>query len=194
MLDGLTVRLDGTPAAPSVISRRRRILNAAVEYAVELELLDKNPIPALKWTPPKTTHAVDRRWVANPMQARTLLHAVGQQRGGRRLVAFFGCLYYAALRPEEAVSLAKHNLSLPTTGMGRAAPRTRRAARRQGVDRQRREPRPAPAQAARPRGGPHGALPAGADRPAPRAHRRSSASSRTAGCSSASATAASCPR
>jgi hypothetical protein len=41
--------------------------------------------PALKWTPPKTTHAVDRRPVANPVQARTLLHAVGQQRGGRRL-------------------------------------------------------------------------------------------------------------
>ena len=110
VLDGLTVKLDGTPAAPSVTSRRRRILHAALEYAVELELLDKNPMPALKWTPPKTTHAVDRRRVANPIQARTLLHAVGQQRGGRRLVAFFGCLYYAAMRPEEAISLAKHNL------------------------------------------------------------------------------------
>ena len=118
VLDGLTVKLDGTPAAPSVTSRRRRILHAALEYAVELELLDKNPMPALKWTPPKTTHAVDRRRVANPIQARTLLHAVGQQRGGRRLVAFFGCLYYAALRPEEAISLAKHNLSLPTRGWG----------------------------------------------------------------------------
>jgi hypothetical protein len=72
----------------------------------------------LRWTPPKTTHGIDRRRVANPVQARTLLHAVGQQRGGRRLVAFFGCLYYAALRPEEAISLAKHNLSLPTRGWG----------------------------------------------------------------------------
>jgi integrase len=99
-------------------SRRRKILHAALEYAVELELLDKNPMPALKWTPPKTTHGIDRRRVANPIQVRTLLHAVGQQRGGRRLVAFFGCLYYAALRPEEAISLAKHNLSLPTRGWG----------------------------------------------------------------------------
>ena len=118
VLDGLTVKLDGTPAAPSVTSRRRKILHAALEYAVELELLDKNPMPALRWTPPKTTHGIDRRRVANPVQARTLLHAVGQQRGGRRLVAFFGCLYYAALRPEEAISLAKHNLSLPTRGWG----------------------------------------------------------------------------
>jgi integrase len=118
VLDGLLVKLDGSPAAPSVTSRRRRILHAALEYAVELELLDKNPMPALKWTPPKTTHGIDRRRVANPLQARTLLHAVGQQRGGRRLVAFFGCLYYAGLRPEEAISLAMHNLSLPTRGWG----------------------------------------------------------------------------
>jgi integrase len=118
ILDGLTVKLDGTPAAPSVTSRRRKILHAALEYAVELELLDKNPMPALKWTPPKTTHGIDRRRVANPIQARTLLHAVGEQRGGWRLVAFFGCLYYAALRPEEAISLAKHNLSLPKRGWG----------------------------------------------------------------------------
>jgi integrase len=114
VLDSLTVKLDGTPAAPSVTSRRRKILHAALEYAVELDLLDKNPIPALKWTPPKTTHGIDRRRVANPIQARTRLHAVDQQHGGRRLVAFFGCLYYAALRPEEAISLAKHNLPLPT--------------------------------------------------------------------------------
>ncbi|MGH3102057.1 MAG: tyrosine-type recombinase/integrase, partial [Thermoleophilia bacterium] len=56
VLDGLTVKLDGTSAAPSVTSRRRKILHTALEYAVELELLDKNPMPALKWTPPKTTH------------------------------------------------------------------------------------------------------------------------------------------
>ncbi|HEV8556419.1 MAG TPA: integrase, partial [Actinophytocola sp.] len=65
VLDGLTVKLDSTPAAPSVTSRRRKILHAALEYAVELELLNKNPIPALKWTPPKTTHGVDRRRVAD---------------------------------------------------------------------------------------------------------------------------------
>ncbi|WP_433215719.1 tyrosine-type recombinase/integrase [Dactylosporangium sp. CS-047395] len=119
MLDALTVRLDGTPAAPSVVSRRRKILNTAVEYAVELKLLDANPIPALKWTPPRTTHAVDRRSVANPVQVRSLLEAVrSRQRSGTRLVAFFGCLYFAAMRPEEAVALAKHHLVLPAEGWG----------------------------------------------------------------------------
>jgi hypothetical protein len=66
VLDSLTLKLDGTPGAPSVTSRRRKILHAALEYAVELEVLDTNPIPALKWTPPKTTHGIDCRRVANP--------------------------------------------------------------------------------------------------------------------------------
>ncbi|ROP40429.1 tyrosine-type recombinase/integrase [Saccharothrix texasensis] len=119
VLDGLTVRLDGQPYAPSVVNRRRKILSTAMEYAVERKLLPKNPVPALKWTAPKSVHAVDRRSVANPVQARTLLAAVGtQQRSGPRLVAFFGCLYFAAMRPEEAVALAKHNLSLPAEGWG----------------------------------------------------------------------------
>jgi integrase len=119
VLDGLTVRLDGKPAAASVVSRRRKILNTAVEYAVERGLLDANPIPKLKWRAPKTVHAVDRRVVANPAQVRTLLRAVHeQQRSGPRLVAFFGCLYFAGLRPEEAVSLNKRNLTLPAEGWG----------------------------------------------------------------------------
>jgi integrase len=124
VLDRLTVKLDGTPAAPSVINRRRKILNALLEYAVERELLDSNPMPALKWQPPAVVRTrgvqqVDRRRVANPVQVRTLLAAVGAQpRSGRRLVAFFACLYFAALRPEEAAALAKQHLSLPDEGWG----------------------------------------------------------------------------
>jgi integrase len=54
--------------------------------------------------------------VVNPGQARALLDAV--DRLMPRLTAFFGCLYFAALRPEEAAALAKHNLSLPARGWG----------------------------------------------------------------------------
>jgi integrase len=119
VLDGLTTRLDGQPYAPSVISRRRKILNAAVEYAVERKLLDTNPIPALKWAPPRPVQAVDRRRVANPVQVRTLLAAVEEQRpSGRRLIAFFGCLYFSGLRPEEAVGLHLRHLDIPRKGWG----------------------------------------------------------------------------
>ena len=53
------------------------------------------------------------------MQARTLLEGVRDQgRVGNRMIAFYACLYYAALRPEEAVSLAKRHLSLPAEGWG----------------------------------------------------------------------------
>jgi hypothetical protein len=48
LLDGLLVRLGGRPAATSVISRRRKIFNTAVEYAIELKRLATNPLPALK--------------------------------------------------------------------------------------------------------------------------------------------------
>jgi integrase len=124
VLDSLTVTLDGSPAAPSVFNRRRRILSSLVGYAVGQKLLDGNPIPALGWRPPTSVRtrplqAVDKRRVASPLQARTLLRAVSEQRrSGRRLVAFFACLYFAALRPEEAAALAKPNLSLPTQGWG----------------------------------------------------------------------------
>jgi integrase len=119
VLDSLTVKLDGSPAAPSVASRRRKILGTALSYAGELKLMGENPIPALKWKPPKSSNVIDRRRVANPVQVRTLFNAMReQQRSGGRLVAYFGCLYFAALRPEEAVSLAKRNLSLPDAGWG----------------------------------------------------------------------------
>ena len=89
------------------------LLNA-LEYAVELKLLDQNPIKNLKWRAPRTTSEVDRRVVVNPTQARALLEAVrAQQPSGPQLVAFFGVLYYSGLRPEEAVALRAQDVKLP---------------------------------------------------------------------------------
>ncbi len=57
---------------------------------------------------------MDRRSVVNPHQARALLQAVRtQQPSGPRLVAFFAVMYYAGLRPEEAVNLGRDNVILP---------------------------------------------------------------------------------
>lgn len=117
VIEAVTSKLDGTPAAPSVASRRRKIINTTLQYATkELNVLHVNPMPDVKLTAPpaRGVRVVDRRVVANPVQARTLLNAVGtQRRSGERMVAYFGCQYFAALRPEEAVSLNKSNLSLP---------------------------------------------------------------------------------
>jgi integrase len=104
VLEQVTGRLDGKNAAASTARRNRTILANAMDYAVELGLLDTNPIRALKWTAPKVPGQVDRRSVVNPRQARALLDAVrAQQPSGPRLVAFFAVMYYAGLRPEEAI-------------------------------------------------------------------------------------------
>ena len=57
---------------------------------------------------------MDRRVVVNPDQAHVLLEAVGTvQRSGPHLAAFLGCLYYSALRPEEAAHPRPEHLELP---------------------------------------------------------------------------------
>jgi integrase len=116
ILDAATTNVDGRQAAASTARRHRTILANALDYARELGAIDMetNPIRALKWKAPRASTAVDRRCVVNPRQARALLAAVrAQQPSGPRLVAFFGVMYYAGLRPEEAVSLRKDNLRLP---------------------------------------------------------------------------------
>ena len=119
MLSQATGRLDGKNAAASTARRHRVILANAMDYAVELGLLETNPIRVLKWTAPKVSSQVDRRSVVNPRQARALLEAVrAQQPSGPRLVTFFAVMYYAGLRPEEAINLSRDNVILPPHGRG----------------------------------------------------------------------------
>ncbi len=114
MLVCATGTVDGGNAAASTARRHRIILANAMDYAVERGLLETNPIRALRWTAPKVSGQVDRRSVVNPQQARALLEAVrSQQPSGPRLVAFFAVMYYAGLRPEEAINLATDNVMLP---------------------------------------------------------------------------------
>jgi integrase len=114
LLTAATSRLDGSRAAATSVRRNRAVLLNALDYAVELKLLDVNPVKGIKWRAPKLAHEVDRRVVVNPAQARALLEAVrAQQPSGPQLVAFFGVLYYSGLRPEEAVGLRRQDVQLP---------------------------------------------------------------------------------
>jgi hypothetical protein len=112
-LDALTIRLDGHRAAANTIARKRAVLHGALGYAVETGLLDANPADRVAWRPPKASSAVNPRVVASPAQIAALLAAVAQIRP--ELTAFFGCLYYAALRPEEAVALRAGDCNMPAT-------------------------------------------------------------------------------
>ncbi len=126
-LDSLALRLDGKQAGANTIRRKRAVLHHVFEYAVELEELPSNPLHRIKWKLPKTTETVDPRVVVNPRQARELLVAltyVGKRQRdgkgrGRRLMAMFACMYFAALRPGEAVSLHEQDCHLPPEGWGR---------------------------------------------------------------------------
>lgn len=101
--------------------------SGALGYAVELGLLPANPIDLVRWRAPRAAVAVSPATVPSPAQVRAILAQVARTRP--ELAAFFGCLYYAALRPEEAVALRRADLVLPARGRGRiiltaACPRT----------------------------------------------------------------------
>jgi MFS family permease len=74
--------------------------------------------------------AIDKRVVINPRQAERLLAGVAAQKidgqprrsSGPILKAFFGVMYYSALRPEEAAMLSKADLQLPESGWGELLP------------------------------------------------------------------------
>jgi integrase len=70
----------------------------------------------VQWIAPKSTDEVDRRSVVNPKQAMALLGCVRKREP--RLVAFFACMYYAALRPAEALHLRVDECELPEDGWG----------------------------------------------------------------------------
>lgn len=119
-LDAIALRFDGDPAAANTVRRKRAVLHHIMESAVELKKLSANPLHAVKWKPPKATGTVDPRTVVNPDQVRALLDAVKQVgwTRGSRMMAMFACMYYAALRPEEASGLCRQNCDLPVQGWG----------------------------------------------------------------------------
>jgi integrase len=115
-LDALTVGIKGKNAAPSTVARKRAIFSGALRYAVELRLIDHHPLDRIKWTVPKRADGVDRGVVINPRQAAALLARVRDSMP--ELEAFFGCLYYAALRPEEALHLRAEEYERPAVPGG----------------------------------------------------------------------------
>jgi len=123
------------PAAGSTQRRKRSVFYNALGYAVELGRLGSNPVDRIQWTAPAVAASVDRRVVVSPAQAGTLLTAAGRLgKRGAHLKAFFATLYYAALRPSEAVMLRQADLHLPKTRVGTDRPFGLGVAGRAGLD------------------------------------------------------------
>ncbi|MEU5738455.1 site-specific integrase [Streptomyces tendae] len=114
-LEALSLRLDGGKAAENTARRKRMVLSNVLRYTVEEKgLLASNPLPRVDWSPPESDDEVDFRYVPDPRLARSLLGAVRDSGPrGQHLHAFFGCLYYAAMRPGEVVALTEADCTLP---------------------------------------------------------------------------------
>jgi integrase len=111
ILDRISRKQNGRLAKGSTVQRKRAIIGNLMGYAIEAGPLTIDPLKAVKWTKPKVVEEIDEVIVVNPEQAGRLLAAVREQGSmGKRLEAFFGCIYYAALRPEEVMALEKVNL------------------------------------------------------------------------------------
>ena len=129
-LEALALRLDGTRAAATTITRKRAVFRGCLGYAAELGLLEANPLDRITWRPPRSPGSAGPRSAATPAAVQAILAEVTQIRP--ELTAFFGCLYYAALRPAEAVALRASSCTLPSSGWGQltvtaSLPRSARA-------------------------------------------------------------------
>jgi integrase len=159
-LDAVATTLTGKSAASSSVRRDRSILSNVLTSAVERKVLDTHPFTVVKVDKVKSSRAVDKRCLLNPRQAKALLDWVkARPRNGATLHAFFAVLYYAGLRPEEAVMLRVQDLTLPEDGWGEILAHTaaaevgrqwtdsgkRRDERKQLKGRDRGEVRPVPA-------------------------------------------------
>jgi integrase len=125
VLDALALRLDGKPASPEYFARRRRVLHKCLAYAVRKKRLASNPLSKANlpegWTAPaKPDDALDPRAVGSPELVAAMLAAcrtIGR-RQGPRFVAFYGCMFYALMRPSEVAALTKTCCDLPEQGWG----------------------------------------------------------------------------
>lgn len=92
-LDAISKKLDGTKAADKTIARKRAVLHAALEYAVELGQFDRNPLMKVSKKAPKIAEGVDSAALPDRRRAKALLEAVGKQgKSGPRLIACFACI------------------------------------------------------------------------------------------------------
>lgn len=109
----------GKAFAPDTHRNKYKALSGAIKYAVELRRLQDNPLGRISTSPPRRAAVVDKRVVINPAQARRLLDELWTiGRLGPRHVAFFACMFFAALRPSEALALRAQDCHLPKRGWG----------------------------------------------------------------------------
>ena len=118
VLNHLARKHDGTPAAATVVARKRAVL-----YNVSATRSTRSTSRSTRWprsagdprrSPTRSTAAAS----SPPPRPRPSWTPSPPRASGRHLVAFFGCLYHGGLRPAEAVMLTLDELQLPEKDSG----------------------------------------------------------------------------
>ena len=101
-------------------------MHRVLSYAVRKKRLDVNPLGKANlpegWSaPPAPEDIVDPRSVGGADLVVDMLTATSYigRRQGPRFVAFYGCMFYAMMRPSEVIALTKEGCHLTTEGWGR---------------------------------------------------------------------------
>lgn len=99
--------------------RKKAAFSDILGFAVERVYFATNPLAGVRRQAPQSTEGVDPECVPSSAQVSRLLDTVDGLVGrGPHLKAFYGCLYYAAMRPAEASRLELSQCDLPKTGWG----------------------------------------------------------------------------
>lgn len=120
LLEVLAQRRDGNgPVSAVVIRRRRTQFGAFLKYCVRRGHLPTDPLATTDWKAPLVDREVARALLMSPTDVERLLEVMRDcGKVGPRLVAFFATLFYAGLRPSEALALTTDDLTLPRSGWG----------------------------------------------------------------------------
>jgi hypothetical protein len=97
------------------------VFYGVLDYAVQLNDLDSNPLHKVKWTPPKTSETVDPRVMVNPARAAGLLVVVAYVGKMRTRQAPDGVLRLHVLRgdaPRGGHRATEEDCTLPSAGWG----------------------------------------------------------------------------
>jgi len=97
-------KLDGKAAVAKRARRSRAACNEVSNTAAEKGDFADTPLNGLRWKAPAVNEEVDPAPFPIRRRFARLLVAVAQQLGrGPHLEAFYGCMYFAAMRPAEVL-------------------------------------------------------------------------------------------
>lgn len=116
-LAAMSVKLDGTTYAANVIARHRSVMGSLFAEAVEAGLMPANPWPRKRKgrrVAERVDHRVEVAMLPSHVDAvGDIARLLNHKPASRRYMTFFSLIYWAGLRPGEALVLLIESIELP---------------------------------------------------------------------------------